>query len=174
MDMPLLRKKIESAIKDCCLELKANHGQSNFYSFALYSDSEAASVAPSANTKDYLNELTNDDPSDATYYKWSPGEWQFEGVGAKHFNEISKELFFLSSKANSSSEKSKHRNIIFNCIVEALINVHQSGFFNSFAQNPIIVFSVIGNEDIKKEVRWISELNSIKEAEEFESWIYTL
>ncbi|MFK3873764.1 MULTISPECIES: DUF4303 domain-containing protein [Pseudoalteromonas] len=174
MDMPLLREKIESAIKDCCLELKANHGQSNFYSFALYSDPDAASIAPSANTKDYLNELVSADPSDTIYYKWSPGEWQFEGVGAKHFNEISKELFLLSSKANSVSEKSNHRNIIFNSIIEALANVKQSGFFDSFAQNPIIVFSVIGNEDIKEEVRWISELNRIEEAEEFEQWIYTL
>jgi len=31
-------------------------------------------------------------------------------------------------------------------------------------------FSVIGNENIE-EVHWISELNTIDEAKEFESWI---
>ena len=52
-----------------------------------------------------------------------------------------------------------------------LINICQSGFF--FAQSAIIIFSVIGNENVE-EVHWISELNTIDEAKEFESWIYTL
>ena len=52
-----------------------------------------------------------------------------------------------------------------------LINICQSGFCFCAKRNNN--FSVIGNENVE-EVHWISELNTIDEAKEFESWIYTL
>ncbi|ODB43556.1 hypothetical protein BB427_23160 [Pseudoalteromonas sp. BMB] len=174
MNLTDLETIIEQAIRECFSQLKSQQPESELIAFGLYCDSNCSSLAPSANSNDHLNSLIEEDPEDSTYYKWSPGEWDFEGEGSEYFQEISKQMTESLNKATSDAMLNQHKLDIAQIAVNSLKAVKDSGFFNELGIKPIIVFSILDFEDSVTEKSWIKYLNTETEFLEFERWINQL
>nr|WP_229087862.1 DUF4303 domain-containing protein [Brevibacillus sp. M2.1A] len=88
MDFQVLQLKIEAAAKAAFEQVRNKYAGQSFCGYALYSDSDAITVCPAVNSTDHLNKMIAEDPDDAIYYRWSPGEWDHEFEGAECFKYI--------------------------------------------------------------------------------------
>lgn len=134
--------------------------------FALYSDSDASSVAASFNTEEHLSKLQAGDPDDKEYYKWSPAEWSDESFGEEYFEGISNELFELSDNLVNDEKICAHRKFIFDICVSVLGKLRESYF-----PSAIYIFAATGFRDFSVEVDWAKKLNNVAQASEFETWL---
>lgn len=158
---------IKVAAKNCFTELREKHSEDSFCAFALYSDEGAMTVCPSANTKEYLEQKSEEDPDDALYYKWSTAEWKYEYTGNEWFSEVQKELEDFHKKSHTDEQFTEFQSILYESCVAALEDLKKEGFF----KEGILVFSVTDYLDDDSEVSWIKRLNSKEEATEFKDWI---
>ncbi|WP_024680893.1 DUF4303 domain-containing protein [Pseudomonas syringae] len=168
IDIGKLEENIRVAIEKVITRILAEFPKDEICAFALYSDSDARTLAPSFNLKAHLDTMQAEDPDDKTYYKWSPAEWSHEFYGADFFDDISKELARFSDAAGEGKSFELYRKEIF----EVCVNVLNE--FKSKLSDSIFVFTVTDFDDIAQETSWIKTLNSTGEAMEFEKWRLTV
>ena len=141
--------------------------------FALYSDAGAMEVSPAFNTWAHLKRQAGDDPQDAVYYRWSPGEWDLESSGIAHFGAINQRI--RQGVAEVPPQRFvEFRARLYQACVAALTRVRQQPRFASALRGAAVVFSVCDLEDAAAEKAWIAALNTPRDAQEFSRWLDAL
>lgn len=169
MNFQALQKEIGLAAKQAFLQLKEKYPDEKFCGYALYSDTGANTICPSANTVAHLNANIANDPDDEEYYRWSPSEWAYECEEAEIFSGISQSLIKELNSIASSDERDFFKRQVYESCVSALEGLAREGFFDSIAVFPVIVFSISGSVN-ECESDWISRLNTAEMASQFNNW----
>ncbi|KPZ10248.1 DUF4303 domain-containing protein [Pseudomonas syringae group genomosp. 3] len=163
-DIDNLKEKIRVAVELAIESISIKFPKEEICAFALYSDSDARTLAASFNLKAHLNSLQAEDPGDKVYYKWSPAEWSHESYEVHLFDDISSKLAKLSDTLGEGENFEQYRKTIFEscvCVLEA---------FKNRLGDSIFVFAVTDFSDVNLESSWIKILNSSDESVEFEAW----
>lgn len=132
MNWDQLRNQIFDATKQAFTELLESHKSEHFYAFALYTDSAAMSVGPSANTVERYaekvgRELEEDEKTERNlaYYKWSTSEWAYETACSEAFALINRALRQDSERLDIWTFKKN----LLNVMAQALAQLMSEGFF---------------------------------------------
>lgn len=167
-----LENRVYEAAKSAFTSLINSHPDEIFYACALYTDSSAMTICPSANSMRGLEEKVNqeeeEDRSDEAiqYYKWASSEWAYEAWESERFKDICKTLRESSERNNIE----KFQLQVFQIMTNALLVLKNEGFFQSFGihQAPVL-FITITDDDRAEEVENQSAkiLNGEKEFDEF-------
>jgi hypothetical protein len=164
----LLKEKTEIAFNACVEKLSIE----NISGFALYSDNSAMTMSASCNTHENLKRLQNKYPGSDVYLKWTPGEWKYELVREKEFQNLCV-LLRNEHFSEESSIFSTHRNKIYSTAVEVLEELRAEGLFKTINEDFVLQFGVSDFSDHKLEIGFVKRLNSEALAKEFEDWILT-
>jgi hypothetical protein len=143
--------------------------------FALYSDNSAMTISVTCNTYQHLKELQIEEveeDGDEIYFKWTPGEWKYELVNAKEFQDLCA-LLRDTHFDEKSGIFSTHRNMIYSTAVKVLKELRTEGLFEKMNNDFVLMFGVSDFSDHKLEISFVKSLNSKLLAEEFEKWIVT-
>jgi hypothetical protein len=167
-----LKEEIESAAIAAFLQVRRDHPQQKFCGYALYSDPDAVTVCPSINSVENLHAKIADDPDEAIYYKWSPGEWDHEFEGAEHFSALSTRLRAQAQGINDPARYQEFRNWVYETCVLAMQSLALRGCFEDLVAGGVVVFSIAGGAH-SDEPAWIARLNEASLAQEFAAWIGT-
>ena len=172
MDLIDLEKRVYEAAKSAFSDLSSAHPGEEFYACALYTDSSAMTICPSANSVQGLEKkLSQEDEEDrseesAQYYKWASSEWAYEAWGSERFKEICK----LLREAPERSDMEIFQSQIYHVMTNALLRLKDEGFFQSFgAPHSPVLFVTVADDDRAEEVENQSAriLNGEKEFDEF-------
>lgn len=154
---------VEVACKQAIEQFRQAHPNADVCGFALYSDADARTLAPSFNTADHLASLQAEEPDELLYFKWSPAEWSHEAFGGEHFNALSKMLWEWADAIPDEAFQ-LHRARVFEHCVAALKPLTTGTFANA-----IYVFAVSDFESAQEEIAWITQLNTPEQALEFKT-----
>ncbi|WP_439893718.1 DUF4303 domain-containing protein (plasmid) [Ralstonia sp. 25C] len=165
--------KIELAASQAFSLVREKYPGRGFCGYALYSDLDAVTVAPSVNSVGHLQKMISDDPDDAVYYRWSPDEWDHEFEGADFFKDISASLRNEVKKMDSEDKREAFRRSVYECCVAALESLKSKGFFSDMNDADVLVFTISDAENAL-ESDWIARLNRPDLAKEFRDWIVSL
>ena len=174
LDFLTLQKKVEIAARKAFSEVREKHSGDEICGYALYSDASAMSVSPAANSKSHLEDLSEEDPDDADYYRWSTGEWAYEFEGADYFKEASE---MLQNESKSQANQSDFENFklqAYEACVRALETLKEEGFFAKDKEDIVILFTLSDAEIPTKEIEWVERLNSQALSDKFKQWIASL
>ena len=132
MNWDQLKNQIYDASKQAFHELLDSRKSEQFYAFALYTDSAAMSVSPSANSVERYaekvgRELEDDEKTgeNLAYYKWSTSEWAYEAAHGESFALINNVLRQDGARSDISAFKKN----LLNVMTEALAQLMSEGFF---------------------------------------------
>jgi hypothetical protein len=153
MNWDQLKNQIYDASKHAFHELLDLHKSEHFYTFALYTDSAAMSVSPSANSVERYaekvgRELEEDEKTgeNLAYYKWSTSEWAYEAERGESFALINDFLRQDSARSDISTFKKS----LVDVMTEALAQLMSEGFFErapTATGSPCVVFVSITDDD---------------------------
>ena len=153
MDWDQLKNRIYDASKQAFHELLDSRKSEHFYAFALYTDSAAMSVSPSANSVERYaekvdSELEEDEKTgeNLAYYKWSTSEWAYEGAYGESFALINNVLRKDGARSDISALKKR----LLNVMTEALAQLMSEGFFEqtpTATDSSCVVFVSITDDD---------------------------
>lgn len=167
----ILSAAIEFATRKAFAELAARCGDEQLYAFALYSDEDAITLCPSANTLEYLQ--AEGDEEDWAYYQFEPAEWKFEMEGAeKEFNQISTQLRNAAQKTVGTEKRSRQLREV---AVSVLAKLKEEGFFNKLAKREVFLTYSVSDSDMEPETvePIIRLLNSPSYVQQYLSWMKT-
>ncbi|CBJ40813.1 conserved hypothethical protein (plasmid) [Ralstonia solanacearum CMR15] len=172
MDFKGLEAKIEAAAAEAFERVRGRYPGRNFCGYALYSDPGGITVCPAVNSCDHLKGVVAEDPDDAIYYRWSPGEWDHEYEGSECFAEIC-EMLRKEAAGLGSVDVDQFKGNVYECCVAALESLKGKGFFSDMAESGVVVFSISdGESDLER--GWAARLNDTELAEEFSKWLTSL
>lgn len=178
LNFDTFKSDLFNATKDIVRTYKQKVGGHSICAFALYSDESASSISASLNMIDHLKKLSVENPKLQRLYKWSPAEWQYEGLSGKVMDRLSKQLFDISMGADDSDEVEEvdaqfeeFRTRLFDLCVAVLQSLKQEGLFDKMHSDFILMFDVSDYSDDKAKVSWVRQLNDEKIAKEFEDWL---
>jgi hypothetical protein len=173
LDFETLTDDISTAAQGALEEAIARHRGETIVGFALCSDAGAMGVSPAFNTSANLDEDVRGDPIDATYYRWSPGEWDLESSGVEHFESINARIR-TAAAAVLPERFEQFRTQLFSACVAGLDRVKRLPRFTDALSAAVVVFTVTDFEDPPREKAWISELNRPEDAQQFCRWLDSL
>ena len=165
--------KIELAASQAFSIVRKKYPSQAFCGYALYSDPDAVTVAPSVNSVGHLQKMISDDPDDAVYYCWSPSELDHEFEGADFFKDISASLRNEAQKMDSEDKREAFRHSVYERCVAALESLKSKGVFSDMNDTGVLVFTIF-DADNMLESDWIARLNRPDLAKEFRDWIVSL
>lgn len=155
MDWVDLEVRVYEAAKSAFSSLKKARPNEEFYVCALYTDSGAMTICPSANSFRGLEEkISQEDEEDRSnevvqYYKWASSEWAYEAWQSEDFEGVCKSL-------RESAERSDFENFqsqVFLTMTNALLLLKNEGFFQSFnARQSPVLFVTITDDDRAEEL----------------------
>jgi hypothetical protein len=158
MNWNQLRNQIFDATRRAFTELLESHKSEHLYAFALYTDSSAMSVGPSANTVERYaekvgRELEEDEKTERNlaYYKWSTSEWASEAACGEAFSLINKTLRQDSERPDISTFKKS----LLKVMTQALAQLVSEGFFeraSTATGSACVVFVSITDDDDRENV----------------------
>jgi hypothetical protein len=180
-DFETLGEKIEIAARLAFITICQRHGAEGIYGFALYSDDGAMTVCAAANA---LEHLENADLDDASYYKFEPAEWKYEGSGFDEADELFADIctsvrtrvFAMEEEhEDDDSEFTVFRSQLFETCIGVLKKLTAEGFFREVAGRDVfVVFTATEYEFPKAEMRKIAAaLNSNPFKDEYLAWMKT-
>lgn len=153
MNWDQLKNQIYDASKQAFHELLDSHKPEHFYAFALYTDSAAMSVSPSANSVEGYaekvgRELEEDEKTgeNLACYKWSTSEWAYEAEFGESFALINNAL----RQDGARSDLSIFKKSLLNVMTEALAQLTSEGFFErtpTATGSACVVFVSITDDD---------------------------
>ena len=154
MDWVDLETRIYDAAKSAFSSLKNAHPNEEFYVCALYTDSGAMTVCPSANSFRGLEEkVSQEDEEDRSpevvqYYKWASSEWVYEAWRSEEFKGVCKSLRESAESSDFESFQSK----LFLAMTNALLLLKNEDFFQDFnAHQSPVLFVTITDDDRAEE-----------------------
>jgi len=155
------------------MQVRRRNPNEEFCGYALYSDPDAITVCPAVNTRAHLEKMIANDPDDAVYYRWSPGEWNHEFEGAEYFKGIPSSLANEVNGIESPEEYKRFKQQVYECCVNTLEEMKREGFFSDLGESGVLVFA-ISDATNESEADWIDRLNSKELAQNFRDWIASL
>ncbi|NML22353.1 DUF4303 domain-containing protein [Pseudoflavitalea sp. G-6-1-2] len=167
----ILSAAIETATRKAFAELADRCGGEQLYAFALYSDEDAITLCPSANTLEHLE--AGGDKDDWAYYQFEPAEWKYEMEGAeKEFNQISAQLRHAAQKTVGTEKRSRQ---LRELAVSVLAKLKEEGFFNSLAKREVFLTWSVSDSDMDPEIiePIIRLLNGPFYAQQYIDWMKT-
>lgn len=158
------QRHVLSASMSAIEQFRAEFPNTLVCGFALYSDADARTLAPSFNTHDHLNCVQAEYPDEWQYFKWSPAEWSHEAYGGEFFNDLSKLLWNMADVTTESNFVAHRRHIFEQCVIamKKLTTTFDSAIY---------VFSVSDFECVDDEIAWVTALNNPGQADEFRTWM---
>ena len=148
-----LERRVYQATKSAFSSLKNTCPDEEFYVFALYTDSGAMTICPSANSlnglQDKINQEDEEDRSAEVvqYYKWASSEWAYEARGSEEFQDICKSL----RESEEWSDFENFQSQVFLTMTNALLSLKNEGFFTSFKTQQFPVLFVTITDDNRAE-----------------------
>ena len=80
-------------------------------------------------------------------FKWSTAEWAYEFWKAELFTGIYKELEkYRKSLPDTKSEEESYKNSVHQCMIAALKQMKERGFFKNISEN-VVIFISSSNDD---------------------------
>ncbi|UZJ58328.1 DUF4303 domain-containing protein [Pseudomonas sp. KU26590] len=158
------QRDVLSASMSAIEQFRADFPKTQVCGFALYSDADARTLAPSFNTQDYLARVQAEYPGEEQYFKWSPAEWSHEAYGGEFFNDLSKMLWNMADATTESNFVAHRRHIFEQCVI-ALKKL------TTTFDTAIYVFLVSDFESIEDQIAWVTALNTPDQADEFRTWM---
>jgi hypothetical protein len=151
MDWEKLTADVVAATTAAFGSLISEKSDEHFYAFALYTDEDASTISPSANSIERyeakLRDTGETDEMQIASYKWATANWAYEAWKAELFMGIFRELenhrkSLPESKANIESYKDS----VHECMIAALKRMDEDGFFAKGREN-ITLFISTSNDD---------------------------
>lgn len=174
MDKQLVVEKIKEAAIKAFKSVREQEPELRFCGYGLYSDTDAITVCPAQNSCIHLVKMTDNDPDDKAYYRWSPGEWSHESKGIEFFNEISTYLRAQAKLIESTKEYEQFRSDVYQSCVLVLKELKEEGFFSDIDDNNGVIVFTVSDTINSNEYEWIALLNNDEASQEFSEWIKTL
>lgn len=151
---PGFAQDIANAARATYRALRAAHPDERFYAFALYTDSGAMTVVPSANSEEGLaRSRQQSDPGDdrtaPAWLRWGTAEWAYEAAEAQAFNPLCKRLAgAVMSPAVPEAEFGAFFKALQRDMIEALRLLDREGLFGAGeAREAITLFVSISDDD---------------------------
>lgn len=172
MDWVDLEARVYKAAKSAFSSLKNAHHNEGFYVCALYTDSDAMTICPSANSFWGLEEkISQEEEEDRSreviqYYKWASSEWAYEAWQSEEFKEVCKSLREPAERSDFESFQSQ----VLLVMTNVLLLLKNEGFFQSFnaRQSPVLFVTITDDDRAEKfENKSAKILNSERVFEEF-------
>jgi hypothetical protein len=89
IDFNRLRGLVRDAARAAFDEVRAAHSGEVFYAFALYTDGDAMTAVPAANSEQGYRRAVDrrgeTGPAELAYLRWATAEWAYEAAGDAHF-----------------------------------------------------------------------------------------
>ncbi|MCD2425809.1 DUF4303 domain-containing protein [Niabella pedocola] len=160
---------IEAATRTAFTELINRSDKERIYSFALYSDEDAVTLCPAANTLEYLEKAADTDA--LPYYTFEPVEWKYEMEGAAAaFDAISRQLWQINQQqAQPFGEQLQE------ICVAVLLRLRNEGFFDTMAGREVFLLYHISDYDWAPGVpeKIVTQLNDNTYRQQYLNWIQT-
>ena len=134
MDWEKLTADVVVATTAAFGSLISEKSDEHFYAFALYTDEDAETILPSANSIERLEAKLRDtgetDELQIASNKWATAEWAYEAWNAKLFTGIYRDLE-KHKKTLPESEVvfALYKNSVHECMIAALKRMDENGFF---------------------------------------------
>ncbi|MDH0745189.1 DUF4303 domain-containing protein [Pseudomonas sp. GD03842] len=132
-----LQDRIYEATKLAFKGLGEKYPSKDFYAYVLYTDSDAMSISPSANSMEDLNykigqELKDEEKTEENiaYYRWASAEWAHEAGGGEFFKEINRDLRESGDRSEFDTFKIK----VLQAMTGALEQLVKDRFFHISTQ----------------------------------------
>lgn len=170
IDLEKFKIQLKEKTKETYLTCIEKVDLRNICGFALYSDTSAMSISVSLNLYDNLKELQEEEEGFDSYFKFTPGEWQYEMINAKEFIALTKMLQTAHFKSDEN-EDINLRNKIYNCSVEVLEELKNEKLFIRTHKDFVLMFAVSDFSNHELENEWFIRLNDKEVAEEFSNWL---
>ncbi len=152
-DAEKLRRDVLEAARAALADIRAKAGDDPLYAFALYSDDDAGTIIPAANTERGLASKAKyyGDRVELQYLRWGTAEWEYEGrPGANHFNSICDRLLSLAMSDAVPRGKGfvAHRWHVYEVAIKALEDLDREGVFGvGKARQEMTVFCTISDSN---------------------------
>ena len=173
MDFNEFKNKLALSTKQAFLEIYNQNPTESIYTFALCNNDATISIHPSANSVEYLEEVTDED--DFGFYKYEPSEWKYEYKGAeilfKELNDICREV--VEKRDDDEDWFYQFQNQINEKCIEVLEDLKNENFFEKETGKDIFLnFSVI-DDDLNKEKQQkiIAKLNNQHYKDDYFEWM---
>ena len=131
MDWEKLTADVVAATTAAFGSLISEKSDEHFYAFALYTDGDAETILPSANSLERYEAILRDRGGQyAAVWKWGTAEWAYEAWNAKLFTGIYRDLD-KHKKTLQESEVvfASYKNSLHECMISALKRMDENGFF---------------------------------------------
>lgn len=129
----LLRKMISDAARKAFAKLRTVCKNEQLYAFALFSDHDARTVCPAANTIEALDRRTAKDKATASdeiaILRWSFAEWKYGDSVSNEFESISAML--NEDDVYPEGGFVRHKGRVYATMVLALLDLEREGLFGT-------------------------------------------
>jgi hypothetical protein len=147
MDWNALEFEIYKTARNAFDDLRKAHPDEEFYAYALYTDSDAWTVCPAANSlRGFAKAVSQQSDTSAptlAYYKWATSEWAYEGWKSSCFKEISAQLRASENRAYLAMFKQS----VAAAMMGALKKLDADGFFGVGAEREKVVLFISVTDD---------------------------
>ncbi|WZO98395.1 DUF4303 domain-containing protein [Isosphaeraceae bacterium EP7] len=190
-DFSLIRREIRDAARREFSEIRSKAPGESFYTFALYSDGDATTVCPAANTEQGYERRVKKYRSDREFmemlksfnlpfspfdYRWGTNEWAHLHGGSGHFAAVSAKISADDAyDATADDGFAKHKGRVFAAMLLGLKDLDAEGFFGVGEQRERIILFCSATD--ASETAWLEEesarrLNSAAAYQSFfDQWI---
>jgi len=134
MDWEKLTADVVLAASAAFGSLVSEKSDEHFYAFALYTDEDAFTIEPSANSIERheakLRDTGETDELQIASNKWATAEWAYEGWNADLFTQIYLDLeSHRKTLPKSEVDYASYKNSVHECLISALKRMDENGFF---------------------------------------------
>ena len=159
MDWEKLTNDVIAGTTAAFESLIAEKSDEHFYAFALYTDEDASTIAPSANSTERFNaklrETGETDEMQIASYKWGTANWAYEAWHAKLFMGIFRELeIYRKSLPDSEADFASYKKSVHECMVAALKRMDENGFFANGRDNIVLFISSSDDDEAFELENW--------------------
>ena len=163
-------KDLLDATRQVVQNLAKRKDAKDICAFALYSDESGSSISAAANSLKHLAKMQQEDPDEYIYFRWSPAEWNYDSLDSKRLNKLSDQLSSFSMELEEEAFEQYVTELFSRCL-NVLVLLKEEGVFSDFPEGFILLFDVSDYDNTSNQVDWVKQLNSPKEAAEFENWL---
>jgi len=146
------QREIAAAARTCFHNLRSSRPDEHFYAYALYTDSDAMTIVPSANSLEGLQETLRamNATDDKPWITWGVEEWKYCAWNTDGFNEICRKLRSDPVRSDGTADSNFDSFFFRVCsdMVAALKLLDEEGFFGSGeAREQVVLFASINDDD---------------------------
>ena len=141
-----IRLQIRDAARAVFAEVQQQHPDEEFYAFALYTDGDAITVCPAANSEEALqrkvNQRNESDPAELRYLRWAIAEWEYETAGAERFQTVCDQLRECRLQGDMTKDITAFSRQLQATMISALRDLDMESLFGSANRRDKVVLFV--------------------------------